>query len=625
MPSAREVFDAFNADYLAVHKTKEDLFWATYMGTSTDDAGFTRAEEAYKNFISDPVRLAAVRDALASLPANDPDAATRELRHGLNGWRAVFECNLVESDAARMLMSGLIKLESDLFAKQRELVLQHVNEGGTREDATLGMLLTNLSTNRNEAARKSSHDALSSLERWVLANGFLDIVRKRNAFARAQGFANYFDYKVQKNEQMSSGQLFAILDDFEVRTREANSRALRELEQKQGVDATQPWNLRFNISGDVTRQLDPYFAFGKGLKRWLQSFKNLGIGYRGATLQLDLMERKGKFQNGFCHLPGPAFFDRQGKWIPGHINFTASAQPDQIGSGARAIATLFHEGGHAAHFANVTQNAPCFSQESAPTSMAYAETQSMFCDSLVDDADWLKRYARNAAGEAIPDELIHARIESTQPFAAWNERMILVVPNFERALYQLTDEALSAERVLLLARECEERILGVTAAPLPLLAIPHLLNQEAAASYHGYLLAEMAVHQTRAHFEREHGYLTDNPAIGPALAKHYWSTGNSISHNATLISLTGESLNAKYLADSCNQTVELAWQTAQATMAAAATRSYVPTSAPGLDAFIRIVHGTELIADNSESDEAMCEQFERWVVDRYPAKVHSAR
>lgn len=618
MQSAREVFDTLNTDYLAVHKTKEDLFWATYMATSTDDASFTRAEESYKNFISDPARLAAVRAALASLPATDTDEATRELRHGLNGWRALIECNVVESDAARVLMSELIKLESDLFAKQREHVLQHINEAGELEDASLGMLATNLSTNRNEAARKSSHDALMAQERWVLANGFLDIVKKRNAFARAQGFANYFDYKVQKNEQMSSDQLFAILDDFEARTREANLRALRELAEKHGTDATQPQNLRFYMSGDVTRQLDPYLSFGKGLQRWVQSFRNLGIAYRGATMQLDLMERKGKYQNGFCHGPIPSFYDKQGQWVPGAINFTASAKPDQIGSGARAIMTLFHEGGHAAHFANVTQNSPCFSQEFAPTSMAYAETQSMFCDSLLDDADWLKRYARNAAGETIPDELIHARIESAQPFAAWQGRGILVVSYFERAMYRLNDDELSPERVLTLARDTEARILGVAVAPRPVLSVPHLLNQEAAASYHGYLLAQMAVEQTRAYFEGKYGYLTDNPAIGPELAKHYWARGNSINHNATLVSLTGESFNAKYLADACNQTVEEAWQAARARMEAAAKRSYPKALNETLDATIRIVHGAELIAENSESDDAMCEQFERWVAQRYP-------
>jgi len=622
MQDARALFDTLNSDYLAVHKTKEDLFWDTYMAVSDDDAGFARAEEAYKNFISDPARLASVRQALASLgePSAD-DAATASLRHGLKGWLALFEANIVDNDAARQLMAELIQLEADLFAKRRDLVLRHTNEAGQVEDATLSMLATNMGTNRDEAARKSSHDALMELERWVLANGWLDIVKKRNAFARAQGFPNYFDYKVQKNEQMSADQLFAILDDFEVRTRAANTRALSDLAQAHGANATEPWNLRFFVSGDVTRQLDPYLSFAKGLERWLQSFRHLGIAYRGATMQLDLLERKGKYQNGFCHGPIPPFFNAKNEWVAGQINFTAGAKPDQIGSGARAINTLFHEGGHAAHFANVTQNAPCFSQEFAPTSMAYAETQSMFCDSLLDDADWLKRYAHNAQGEPIPDALIHARIQTTQPFAAYSERSTLVVPYFERALYRLSDDQLTADTVLALARATEQRILGVAVGPRPLLAIPHLLNQESSAAYHGYLLANMAVYQTRAYFQRTYGYLTDNPAIGPALSQHYWARGNSISHNDTLLSLTGEPFNAKYLADSCNQTVDEAWAEAQATMAAAAKRNYPPAPAPDLDATIRIVHGAELIADNRESDQAMCQQFEHWVGQHYPATV----
>ena len=621
MQSAREVFDTLNSNYLTVHKTKEDLFWATYMATSNDDAGFARAEESYKNFISDPVRLALVRGALDALPADQDDAACK-LRQGLHGWRALIECNVIETESARQLMSDLIKLEADLFARQRAHVLRHINEAGVWEEASLGTLGTNLATNRDEAARKSSHDTLMSIERWALENGLIEIVKKRNALARAQGFANFFDYKVQKNERMSTDQLFKILDDFEARTRDANTRALCELEKKHGANATKPWNLRFYKSGDVTRQLDPYLSFGKGLRRWVESFRKLGITYRGATLQLDLLERKGKFQNGFCHGPVPAFYDRNGAWVPGEINFTASAQPDQIGSGARAIATLFHEGGHAAHFANVAQNSPCFSQEFPPTSMAYAETQSMFCDSLLEDADWLKRYAKNSLDESIPDELIRAKIDASQPFAAWNERGILVVPYFERAMYRLADDELTPDRLIALARECERRILGVPIAPRPTLAIPHLLNQEAAAAYHGYLLASMAVHQTRAYFERTYGYLTDNPAIGPALVEHYWLRGNSISHNDTLVSLTGESFNAKYLADSCNQTVAQVWQQAQATMAAAATRSYPPSTQHSLDAHIRIVNGAELIADNSESDEAMCEQFERWIEAHYPATTH---
>lgn len=197
------------------------------------------------------------------------------------------------------------------------------------------------------------------------------------------------------------------------------------------------------------------------------------------------------------------------------------------------------------------------------------------------------------------------------------------MPYFERALYQFTDDQLDADRVLQLARDCEQRICGVAVAPRPLLSIPHLLNQEAAASYHGYLLAQMAVDQSRAYFEREYGYLTDNPVIGPKLAEHYWARGNSVNHKAALVSLNGESLYAKYLAERCNQTVAQAWQKARKKMEAAASRSYPPATNAGLDATIRIVHGAALIAGNNESIAAMCEQFERWVAARYPATARA--
>ncbi|MEN7433296.1 M3 family metallopeptidase [Chromobacterium sp. TRC.1.1.SA] len=621
LAALRGEFDALNRDYLAIHKAKEDLFWDTYMAVSDDDAGFARAEGAFKDFISSPERLAWTKAAIAQLEALPAGAERDALLHGFKGWLALFDSNIIESDEARQLMTELVELESELFSKRRGYKMRHINEAGELEEATLSGLSTNMGTNRDEAARKSSHDALMGLERWALDNGFIAIVNKRNALARSLGHADYFEYKVKKNEQMTPDQLFAILDDFEARTRDANQRALDQLKVRHGDGALKAHNLRFHMSGDVTRQMDPFLPFAKAVERWVLSFRRLGIQYRGATMQLDLVERQGKYQNGFCHGPIPSFFDGE-TWVAGQINFTADAKPDQVGSGARAINTLFHEGGHAAHFANVTQNAPCFSQEFAPTSMAYAETQSMFCDSLLDDADWLKRYARNGQGEAIPDELIRARIEATQPFAAYAERSIAVVAYFERALYALPESELSAERILQLARDSEQRILGIAVSPRPLLAIPHLLNQESAAAYHGYLLANMAVYQTRAYFIGKFGYLTDNPAIGPLLAEHYWGPGNSINHNATLLRLTGEPFNARYLADSCNQSVDEAWAGAQKLISDAAVRDYPAQYPDALDARIRLVHGAELIADNAAGDAAMFDRFESWVAGHYPASVH---
>jgi oligoendopeptidase F len=618
MNDARSFFDALNRQYVAVHKTKEDLFWSTYMGLSEDDAAFARAESAFKDFVSDPSSLAETRAHIAHLETCRADAERDGLLRGLKGWEALFAAHVIENEEGRRLMHDIIDAEAALFAKRRAFAPRHVNERGEEEDATLGMAATNLSTNPVEAYRRSSFDALRTLERWVLDNGFLELVTLRNRLARALGYRDFFDMKLRKNERMTPAQLTSILDDFVLRTESAHARSLADLRARHGGEADKPWNLRFLTSGDVLRQMDEYLPFASALRRWIESFRRLQIEFRGATLQLDLLDRAGKHQNGFCHSPVPAWMNERGEWIPGHINFTSDGKPDQVGSGVRAITTLFHEGGHAAHFANVVQNAPCFSQEYAPTSMAYAETQSMFCDSLLDDGDWLKRYARNRHGDAIPDSLIHDRVASRQPMRAFEARSIAVVPYFESALYAMNVAELTPDAVLELARATERRVLGME-SPRPLVGIPHLLNQESAASYQGYLLAEMAVHQTRAFFLRRDGYLTDNAAIGPALSAHYWRPGNSVDHDSTLRSLTGEGFSAQYLADDCNQSVEEAWAVEQESILAAADRKNDGREATHtLDAGIRIVHGTELLADSTAGEEAMCAEFERWVAAHYP-------
>ncbi|MFQ2070126.1 M3 family metallopeptidase [Aeromonas veronii] len=604
---ARNYFNQLNADYLQVHRRKEDLFWSTYMGTSDDQAGFTTAEQAYKAFCANPARLPELREMLAQADEDD-------LKRGLQGWIAFFECNVIEDPAAAALMDELVAAEAELFARRKGLKLTLLDEQGQQVAGSLPAASTSLAASPNEAVRQSALAMFHTLEQWVVGNGFLEVVAIRNRFARAMGYRDYFDYKVRKNEQMSPEQLFAILDDFIARTDGRLQQSLAELKAAKGEAALLPYNLRYSVSGDVTRQLEPYVPFSRALRDWVESFRRLGIQYRGATLTLDLLTREGKYENGFCHGPVPSFF-QQGEWVPAVVNFTSLADPAQVGSGWSGLNTLFHEGGHAAHFANVTGNAPCFSQEFPPTSMAYAETQSMFCDSLLDDADWLKRYARNAAGEAVPDAFIKEMIEARQPFRAFNERQIALVAYFERDLYAMDEAERTPEAVLALARKWERKILGVE-SPRPLLAIPHLLNQESACAYHGYLLALMAVEQTRAYFLKRDGYLTDNPRIGPDLAAHYWGPGNGMSHDETLRSLTGEGFSAVPLAEACNLSAAEAWLQAQACIAAAQQRPAAGEGSP-LDAHIRVVHGAELIADNSESETRMLADFEAWIVDHY--------
>ena len=456
--TATTYLNDLNQRYLSIHRTKENFFWDTYMGLSDDHQGSTEAETAWTNFLSNAEQISAVKEQIILAESIIDNEEKTQTLIGLKGWLATFESHAIESEQAQQLKTELIKFEAGLFEKKQNHTMTYVNEEGETAEGSLPVLASIVRTSVNAATRQSAHQAFLGLEQWLLQNGFIELIKLRNKFARSQGFDTFFDYSVTKKEKMTADQLFTILDDFEKRTRDRHQNSLDQLATDKGNESLLAHNFVFSFAGDVMRELDPYVPFSKSLRRWVESFGRLNIEFSGAELTLDLLDRKGKYPNGFCHGPIPSFYD-QDQWIAAKVNFTSNAKPDQIGSGYDGMNTLFHEGGHAAHFSNVKMNAPCFSQEFAPTSMAYAETQSMFCDSLLSDADWLKQYALNTDGKPVPDDIIKAMIDSKQPFKAYQERSILVVPYFERALYQLSDADLTPENITKLARASEKKYL----------------------------------------------------------------------------------------------------------------------------------------------------------------------
>jgi len=94
----------------------------------------------------------------------------------------------------------------------------------------------------------------------------------------------------------------------------------------------------------------------------------------------------------------------------------------------------------------------------------------MFLDSLVDDSAWRAVYARNDKDEPIPFDIIEEEIKSSHPFAVLQLRGMLTVPYFEKALYELKEEEVTAEKVIELADKIEHDILGGFALR-PILAV----------------------------------------------------------------------------------------------------------------------------------------------------------
>ena len=191
-------------------------------------------------------------------------------------------------------------------ARARAAAHQRARRIGSRLAADAGHQPRHQPRRGTPAAARSTRFATSSAGCSTTASSSL--VRLRNRFARALGFDNYFDLKLQKNERMSTAALLRLLDDFVRAHRRGQSRARSPTLRRRHGDAShralEPALLSRRATSSAS--MDAYMPFGLALRRWIESFRRLGIQFRGATLQLDLLERTGKHQNGFCHGPVPA-------------------------------------------------------------------------------------------------------------------------------------------------------------------------------------------------------------------------------------------------------------------------------------------------------------------------------
>ena len=149
--------------------------------------------------------------------------------------------------------------------------------------------------------------------------------------AKSLGYVDYYDYKVTQAEGFGKDELFKILDTLEQGTRNLMVSARARLAKEKGEAALDAWNMGYMMAGDITQKLDPYFPFEKAVEMWGRSFNALKIGYRGATMDLDLLDRKGKYSNGFCHWPQPAWTKPDGTWQPSLAHFTSLADPSAVG------------------------------------------------------------------------------------------------------------------------------------------------------------------------------------------------------------------------------------------------------------------------------------------------------
>jgi Zn-dependent oligopeptidase len=365
-----------------------------------------------------------------------------------------------------------------------------------------------------------------------------------------------------------------------------------------------PWNFSYLIAGDFTKDEDQYYQFDTALMRWGQSFAALGIDFKGGTLQLDLLDRPGKYSNGFCHYPEIVRF-KDGRRLPGASNFTCNVVVGQVGSGSTGMHTLFHEGGHAADRLNCETAETCLNTEYPPASTAWAETQSMFIDTMYSSLEWKVRYAKNSKGQFYPFDLFERKLKKLNILSPLGMMGINMVMEFERQVY--SQASLNPNKVIDLARKTAKRYTDYSTDTLWLLNVPHIYSWESACSYHGYGLAELSLSQWREYFYQKYGYIVDNKKVGKEMSR-VWSMGSSKTYAEFVEVATGKKLTPDAFIRGATMSVATRLKKAKERLKRM-TKVPMQRGKIKLNARIRMVHGKQVIADNSVSFEKMAEKY----------------
>ncbi len=595
--SGAKLLDYLNTTYSKLHQAYEEAFWVSYMGDHGVDKKMNQARAARDSFKSDAGLKAEVESHMKKSPS--------KVKQRLATWNHFFSLYQTPAEAIPV-REKIDELESEIMKIRTTRQEGYVDPKTNKfVEASENRMRTIMRTHPDEAVRKACFESMEKLPLASL-DKYIEVIKLRNQYAHILGYEDFYDYKIHIDENMTKKELFSIFDDIYEKTK-YGFKNVKDLEKtKPGL--RKPWNFGYMMMGNFTAEEDPYFQFDDVLSYWGRSFAALGIHFNGGNVKLDLLDRKGKYNNGFCQYPTLVQY-KNGKRIPGSSNFSSNAIPGQLGSGAQGMHTVFHEGGHAADRLASMQQDVCVNTEYPPSTVSWAETHSMFMDAISDSIEWRTRYAKNAEGKAYPFEIFERKVKALMPLRPLDMMHINFVIFFEKEIYECKN--LTKDFVLKAAKKSFRKYFERSEDSINILNVPHIYSWESSAYYHGYGLAELGVQQWRDYFYKKYGYIVDNPKVGKEIQK-IWSYASLYPAKKLVEMATGKKLGPEaFIADatkSFDEVIKFAKNNI-------ARLEKVPLSKKRVDlkGKITMVHGKKKIADNSKSFEDMDMKYRKWL------------
>lgn len=462
--------------------------------------------------------------ALKAMPVPDDPGLRRQRSLLIDN----FARNQMPHDAIRELNERAMKIES-LFSNFRASL--------NGQQVTDNDLKITMRDSSDSETRKAAWEASKSIGAEA-EQAILELVALRNREARALGYPDYYVMQIRLQE-LDEGTLFQILEDVSRQIEPLFAGYKKELDDELAKrfriepERLRPWHYADPFFQDAPAgdtSLDSVFEDKDLEKIASQFYRSIGLPIDHLLPKGDLYERPGKTQHAFCLSVGRG---------TGDVRVACNLRPD-----ASWMGTLLHEYGHAVYDDLIDRSLPYFLRTVAHTMTTEAIAEMM--GRLVQNGDWLRRYAAVPAGRAA--EIEAAARQSYRAHLLVFTQWVQVMTHFERELYARPDQDLNrlwwdlVERCQRLTRP-EARNAPDWAAKIHLAAAP--------VYYHNYLLGEMTASQilhalATGPLQGESRRLVDDPEVGRWLAENIFRPGALYSWSELLARATGEPLNAAY-------------------------------------------------------------------------------
>jgi peptidyl-dipeptidase A len=396
----------------------------------------------------------------------------------------------------------------------------------------------------NEIKRilRSSDDVAERREAWeasktigaAVADDVRELARLRNEAARSLGYRDWFQLAVATSE-MDEDLLFATLDECDQLTVDAFAtwKAVTDarLAERFGctVEELRPWHYEDPFFQEVPAaggvDLTEVFDGKDVVELARKTFDGIGVDTRPILVRSDLFPRDGKCQHAFC-----IDVDRQGD-----VRVLANVEHDRYWAD-----TMLHELGHGVYDLGFDSSLPWLLRD---CHLTVTEGIAILMGRLAQEGEWLAAIAGVGPSEA---EALDARLRAAKAaellvFTRW----VLVMTNFERALYSDPEGDLSEKWWSLVSRyqlltPPKGRDAPDWAAKIHVACAP--------VYYHTYLYGNLVASQLRAALDRVAGGLVGRREAGAFLAEEVFRPGQSVRWDQLLEEATGEPLTAAHAA-----------------------------------------------------------------------------